>query len=121
MALNSKHKKNVLLFNARAPNIVMQQLKQSNMLEREKKTIKFVTLFQILIDGRPMLEYDSRETLYEFLNVPNFPRMHWLDNSSWIMVEFTYSEVETAILRVLATANYVASTCDKISTIDNGS
>jgi hypothetical protein len=76
MATNSKHKKNVALFNARALDIVLQQLNQSNRLEREKKKIQFATLFQILADDRPMLEYESRATLYEFMNVPNFLRTH---------------------------------------------
>ena len=121
MVANSKHKKSVALFNARAPDIVLQQLNQSNRLEREKEKIWFATLFQILADGRLMLEYESRAALYEFLNVPNFPRMHWSNNSGWIMAEFMYSEVRAAILRVFAIANYVALTCDEVSTIDNGS
>jgi hypothetical protein len=121
MAKDSKHKKNMALFNARAPDTVLQQLNQSNRLEREKKKVQFATLFQILADGRPMLEYESRATLYEFLYVPNFPRMHWSDNSGWIMAEFMYAEVRIAISRVLVGANYVALTCDEVSTIDNGS
>ena len=121
MAKDSKHKKNLALYNARAPDNVLQQLNQSNRLEREKKKMQFATLFQILADGRPMLEYESRAALYEFLNVPNFPRMHWSDNSGWIMADFMYAEVRTAISRVLVGANYVALTCDEVSTIDNGS
>ena len=121
MAKDSKHKKNLALYNARAPDNVLQQLNQSNRLEREKKKVQFATLFQILADGRPMLEYESRASLYEFLNVPNFPRMHWSDNSGWIMADFMYAEVRTAISRVLVGANYVALTCDEVSTIDNGS
>jgi hypothetical protein len=121
MAKDSKHKKNLALYNARAPDNVLQQLNQSNRLEREKKKVQFATLFQILADGRPMLEYESRAALYEFLNVPNFPRMHWSDNSGWIMADFMYAEVRTAISRVLVGANYVALTCDEVTTIDNGS
>jgi hypothetical protein len=109
------------LFNARAPDIVLQQLNQSNKLEREKKKVQFATLFQILADGRPMLEYESRAAMYEFLNVPKFPRMHWSDNSRWIMAEFMYAEVRTTISRVFVGVNYVALTCDEVSTIDNGS
>ena len=48
-----------------------------------------------------MLEYESRVGLYKFLNVPNFPMMHWLDNFGWIMAKFMYSEVRIVILRVL--------------------
>jgi hypothetical protein len=39
MATNSKHKKNVALFNAKALNIVLQQMNQSNRLEKEKKKV----------------------------------------------------------------------------------
>ena len=77
MAANSKHKKILALYNAMAHDIVLQQLNQSNRLKWEKKKIHFATMFQILDDGHPMLEYESRAALYEFLNVPNFPRMHW--------------------------------------------
>ena len=37
------------------------------------------------------------------------------------MAELMYFEVRTAILRVLASANYVALTCDEVSTVDNRS
>ena len=121
MAKDFKHKKNLALFNARALDNVVQQLNQSNRLEREKKKMQFATLFQILVDGRPMLKYESRATLYEFRNVPNFPRMHWSDNSRWIMADFMYTKVRDTISRVLVGANCVALTCDKVSTIDNGS
>jgi hypothetical protein len=121
MAKDSKHKKNMALFNDRAHYIVLQQLNQSNRLEREKETIQFATLFQIMANGLPMLEYESRATLHEFLNVPNFPRMHWPYNFGWIMAEFMYAEVRIAISRVLVGANYVALTCDEVNTIDDGS
>ena len=78
-------------------------------------------MFQIMADGCPMLEYESRAALYDFLNVPNIPRMHWSDNSGWIMDEFMYAKVRTSISRVFVGANYVALTCDEVSTIDNGS
>ena len=68
-----------------------------------------------------MLEYESRTTLYEFLIVPNFPRVHWLDNLGWIMVDFMYAEVKISISKVLVGANYVALTCDEVSTIDHRS
>lgn len=45
MAPNSKYKKNVVLFNARALDIVLQKLNQSNRLEREKEKIKFTTIY----------------------------------------------------------------------------
>ena len=91
------------------------------LIREGEEKIQFATLFQILVDGRPILEYVSRAALYEFLNMPNFPRMHWSNNFGCIMVEFMYSEVRIFISRVLVGANYVALICDEVSTIDNGS
>ena len=45
MAKDSKHKKNMTLFNARALDIVLQQVNQSNKLKREKNKVQFATLF----------------------------------------------------------------------------
>ena len=55
MAKDSKHKKNMALFNARAPDTVLQQLNQSNRLEREKKKVQFATdelfVFKGIVEG----------------------------------------------------------------------
>ena len=37
------------------------------------------------------------------------------------MAEFMYFEVRIATLRVIASANYVALTCDKVGTVNNAS
>lgn len=47
--------------------------------------------------------------------------MYWSDNFGWIIAKFMFFEARTAILRVLANANYVVLTYDKVRTIDNGS
>ena len=54
------------MYNAIALDNVLQQLSQSNRLEREKKKVEFATLFQIIVDGHPMLEYESRQPSMRF-------------------------------------------------------
>jgi hypothetical protein len=47
--------------------------------------------------------------------------MHWLDSLDWIVVKFMFVQVTNAIITKVSIANYVASTCDKVSIMDNGS
>jgi hypothetical protein len=49
--------------------------KHVTILQRKKK-VQFTTLFHTLAIGRPMLQYESLEELFEFVKVPNFPKMH---------------------------------------------
>jgi hypothetical protein len=44
-----------------------------------------------------MVHYKSLQPLCAFLKVPNMPQMHWLDLSGWVMAEFIYTEVTSAI------------------------
>jgi len=78
-------------------------------------------MFQILDVGCPMVEYESKNALYSFIGVPNNPKMHWLDSLGWTMVKFMFAWVTNAIIAKVFTVNYVALTCDKVSTMDNGS
>jgi len=55
------------------------------------------------------------------VGVLNNPKMHWSNSLGWIMVEFMNVHVINAILAKVFTLNYVAFTCDKVSTMDNGS
>ena len=86
MSQNSKMMKNLSQFNARSLEILLQHMNQSQRSKTYKKKVHFATLSQVLSDGRPMLEYENQATLYWFLNVPSFPKMHWLDNYGWLMV-----------------------------------
>lgn len=97
MSQNPKLMKNLSLFNARSLEILLQHMNQSKRLKTYKKKMHFATLSQVLSYGRPMLEYENQAALHWFLNVPTFPRMHWLDNYGWLMVEFIYDQIEIAI------------------------
>jgi hypothetical protein len=74
-----------------------------------------ITLFQILGDGHPMVEYEKRKALYSFIGVLKNPKMHWLDFSGWVMVEFMYAQVTSAIMVVVSITNHVALTCDEVN------
>jgi hypothetical protein len=55
------------------------------------------------------------------VGVPNILKMHWSNNLGWIMVEFMNAHVTNVILAKVSAPNYVAFTCDKVSTMHNGS
>jgi hypothetical protein len=48
--------------------------------EKHKKLIKFATLFHALKHGSPMLEYEAHKELFDFLNLEENPKMHWIDS-----------------------------------------
>lgn len=65
-----------------------------------------------------MLEYKSLEELYEFLDVPNMPRMHWSYTLGWQMAEFIYDVVKEEIKSQVGD---LAVNCDQTTLVDNGS
>jgi hypothetical protein len=86
----------------------------------ERKKVQFATLFRILEGGCLMVEYESKKTLYSFINVFKNPKMHWFDSSSWIMARLVYAQVTKAIMATIFIANYVAFPCDEVNIVDNG-
>ena len=93
-AKRKSHKTNMLLFAAKRPTRVLQQINHCNSIESKGKRVQFATLFQVLSNGRPMLEFETRFKLYSFLGLPNLPTMHWSDNFGWIMAAHMYSFVQ---------------------------
>jgi len=83
-----RHKKNMLLYAAKQPTIVLEQFNSNNTIESRKKHVQLATLFQLLNEGRPMAEFSSRLVLYELLAVLDLPKMHWIDGASWIMASY---------------------------------
>jgi hypothetical protein len=74
--IHDYHKKNELLYAARQPISVLEQIQGCTTMESHKKRVQFSTLFQVLSDGRPMTEFVSRFKVYQFLDVPDLPHMH---------------------------------------------
>ena len=73
---SSMHKQNLSIFAAKRPTSVLQQMASCTILEAKQNQVQLATLFQVLCDGRPMLEFESRSELYHFFQVPHCPRAH---------------------------------------------
>jgi hypothetical protein len=50
--------------------------------EKCKKLVQFATLFHALKHGRPMLEYEAHEDIFDFLNFEENPKMHWIGTTN---------------------------------------
>ena len=88
-------------------------------LEAKQKRVQLATLFEILCDGRPMLEFESRSELYHFLQVPHCPRAHWSYTSGWMLSEHMYTFVQKRMQELISEASYLAVTCDETTAVDN--
>jgi hypothetical protein len=81
--------------------------------------VQLASLFQTLRDGRPMIEYESRFKIYDFLTVPDLPRVHWSEGAGWLMAEHMYDIVKKKHRRMLAAASYMSLTTDETMAVDN--
>jgi hypothetical protein len=81
--------------------------------------VQLATLFQMLTDGRPMNEFENKFKIYDFLDVPDFPRVHWSDGAGWLMAEHMYDIVKKMHRALLAAASYLSLTADETTAVDN--
>jgi hypothetical protein len=66
-----------------------------------------------------MLEFKNRFNIYEFLNVPDLPRVHWSDRAGWLMACHMYDIVKQKHRSMLTAAQYISLIADETSAIDN--
>jgi hypothetical protein len=81
--------------------------------------VQLATLFQLLSDGRPMVEFEARFKLYDFLSVPDLPQQHWSNGAGWLFAFHMYDIVKEKHRAMLATASYISLTADETSAVDN--
>jgi len=89
--------------------------------EHSRKRVQFATVFHILAEGRPMIEYEFLNSLFNFLQVRHIPKKQWSDNSGWAMAEVLYSLVKTKLVETVANAQFFAITCNEATSVDNQS
>ncbi len=78
-------------------------------------------IFHVLSHGHSVLKFKSFYELFKSLNIPNNPSMHWSNNVGWTFVEFMHMQVQEAIVKAIQITQFIAMSCDEITTIDNGS
>jgi hypothetical protein len=48
--------------------------------------MQFDALFQLLLEGRQMVEYEYKEKFFKFFSVLDFPSSHWTNGAGWLYV-----------------------------------
>ena len=66
-----------------------------------------------------MREFYARLELYKFLVVPDLPSSHWSTRFGWIMASHIYDFVKIKQNSMIHAVNFIASSADEMSTIDN--
>jgi hypothetical protein len=59
--------------------------------------------------------------LYQVIDVPKLPKMHWFDSSGWHMIEFLYTEVCDAIKIQRSVALFLIIMCNETTNYNNSS
>jgi hypothetical protein len=52
-----------------------------------------VPIFHLLKNGRPIIDFESLNELFEFLKFANAPKKHWTDLSGWGMAKAMHNMV----------------------------
>jgi hypothetical protein len=81
--------------------------------------VQLATLFQLLSDGRPMVEFEARYKLYSFLTVPDLPLQHWSNGAGWLFACHMYDIMKEKHRAMLAATSYISLTADETSAVDN--
>ncbi len=88
---------NKKLYASRGWDNVVVQVANGDKVERKKKYLQFVSIFHLLQQGKPMTNFEACKNLFQFLKVENYPWKHWLDTTSWTVVEAMHGIVLRSI------------------------
>ncbi len=103
--------------------IVLQQLNSGQAMEDKWKFVQFANIFNLLNKGKPMINYEDFQPLYEFLKFRSNPKnlKHLSSGASWEITKYIQNEVLKAIKLVVQNSNFVFYTYDEVIPIDNAS
>jgi len=74
MNKNFVHAKNERLYVVARKDSIFKQVCLPTVGERKKKLMQFSMCFHILVEGRPMIDFESMNKILHFLDVNNFPK-----------------------------------------------
>jgi hypothetical protein len=66
-----------------------------------------------------MDNFTASEDLFRVLNVPHLPRKHWSEPAGWEIAHAIAYMISDKIKEALSGANYIAISCDEVTTVDN--
>jgi hypothetical protein len=81
---NSINAKNERLYVATRKDSIINQVYHVVIGKMKKKLVQFSTYFHMMVEGKPMIDFECMNKLLHVLDVKNFPT-HWSDTSGWEM------------------------------------
>lgn len=87
---NNAHVKNEKIYFARLGNSgesVLQQVVCGTVKERQRKLVQFRVVLWLLMQGRPLSDFEDMRELLQLLSVPEFPKKHWSVPVGWDMAD----------------------------------
>jgi len=89
------------------------------VIENCCKNVQFVTLFHILQNVWPMVEYEVLKLLFEYLRMKNMPKKHWKDAYGWEVGKNIHLQVLKVLKVIMIGAKYFSITYDDVTIINN--
>ena len=107
---NSRHYKNEKLFAALNKASVLEQLNLPLEMNWSKKKCQFVVTLNMLLIGRPMIDYPSYCDVPSFLDCPLIPFKHWSVSTGWGLAECLHVVVQNRVKAALAQCEFFCHT-----------
>ncbi len=104
MVKDCKHARNEISYAWKGREFALQKVINGVVGEKCQKLIQFATLFHHLKHGRPMLEYETHKELFDFLNLEENPKMHWIDLIGWALTQHMHNIVLEATIYAITGA-----------------
>ena len=68
-----------------------------------------------------MTDFSNSKELFQQLDVPECPKKHWSEGSSWQMAESMANVVSEKTMQVLSNANFLNISTNEVTSVDNTS
>ena len=94
------------------------KMMEANLLS---KTLQLSTVFYILSNGRPMIDYPKMSEYVSFINAPNYSSSHWSMTSGWEWAQYLAQVEKEDMKEKIASATFLSLSLDEVTAIDNTS
>jgi hypothetical protein len=102
---------------------IHQQLNSGQVMEDKWKFVEFATIFNLLSKGKPMINYEDFQPLYQFLKFRTNPTnlKHLSNGANWEITNYIQNQVLKATKLVVQNSNFIFLIYDEVITMDNAS
>ena len=91
------------------------KIMETNLLS---KTMQLSTVFHLLSNGRPMIDYPKMRKYLSFIQVPNFPSSHWSLSSGCEWGKYLAQVEMTDMKQNIANDTFFSLYMDEVMAID---